>query len=143
MSIAISSDCDEQEFIQTVRLNGLLEFNMNKTDGKLMIPNKELLYVARNENNTIIGGIFGVTYLSALEIDVLWVHEDYRGQGVASQLLKTIEEEAGIIGCRLSHLSTYSFQAPPFYQKKGYSVCGTVDGFPDNILLYILRKALI
>lgn len=28
MSITISSNCDEQEFIQAVRLNGLLEFNM-------------------------------------------------------------------------------------------------------------------
>lgn len=43
MSITISGKCDEQEFMQAVRLNGLLEFNMEKTDGKLMIPNKEIL----------------------------------------------------------------------------------------------------
>lgn len=142
MSITISSNCDEQEFIQTVRINGLLEFNMKKTDGKLMIPNKEIWYVARNENNAIIGGTFGVTYLSALEIEVLWVHEDYRGQGVASQLLKMIEDEARCIGCQLSHLSTYSFQAPLFYQKSGYSICGVVEGFSDNIQLYVLKKQI-
>lgn len=142
MSITISSNCDEQEFIQTVRINGLLEFNIKETDGKLMIPNKEILYVARNEHNSIIGGVFGVTYLSALEVEALWVHKDYRRQGVASQLLKTIEGEARSIGCQLSHLSTYSFQAPLFYQKYGYSICGTVGGFPDNIQLYVLKKQI-
>lgn len=54
MSITISSNCDEQEFIQAVRLNGLLEFNMEKTDGKLMIPNKEILYVFPIYKNTFI-----------------------------------------------------------------------------------------
>ncbi len=37
-----------------------------------------IMYVARNENNSLIGGVFGVAYLSALEVEVLWVHEDYR-----------------------------------------------------------------
>ena len=39
-----------------------------------MFPNKEILYVARNENNSVSGGVFGVTYLSALEVETLWVH---------------------------------------------------------------------
>jgi len=31
----------------------------------------------------------------------------------------------------LAHLTTYSFQAPQFYQKNGFVVCGEIDGFPD------------
>lgn len=93
--------------------------------------------MARNENNSVSGRVFGVTYLSALEVETLWVHEDYKGQEVALQLLKTIEDEARSIGCQVSHLITYSFQAPLFYQKCGYSICGMVDGFPDNIQLYV------
>ena len=107
-----------------------------------MFPNKEILYVARNEKNSVSGGVFGVTYLSALEVETLWVHVDYRGQGVTSQRLKTIEDEVRSIGCQLSHLKTYSFQAPLFYQKCGYSICGMVDGFPDNIQLYVLKKQI-
>lgn len=142
MSVTITSHCEEQEFIQTVRLNGLLKFNLEKTKGKLFVPDKNISYVARNENGAIIGGVYGAAYLSSVEIEVLWVHESFRGQGIALQLLSKTEEAAPNFGCRLSHLSTYSFQAPLFYQKCGYSICGTVDGFPDDIKLYLLKKQL-
>ena len=142
MSIVISDRCEEQEFLNAVRLNGLLKFNMDKTNGKLKVPDLEIMYVARDENGVIIGGVSGFTYLSSLEIEVLWVHEAYRGQNVASRLLHKIEDEAKQAGCRLSYLTTYSFQAPLFYQKRGYTVCGEVEGFPDDIKLYLLKKLL-
>ena len=84
----------------------------------------------------------GSTYLSSLEIEVLWVNEAYRGQSIASQLLKEMENEAKEAGCQLAHLTTYSFQAPQFYQKRGFVVCGEIDGFPNNIKLYTLKKLL-
>lgn len=133
---------DEEEFLNTVRINGLLKYNMDKTKGKLKEPDIEIMKVARNENGIIIGGIAGSTYLSSLEIEVLWVSEAYRGQSIASQLLNEIENEAKEAGCLLAHLTTYSFQAPSFYQKNGYVVCGEVEGFPDNIKLHILKKLL-
>ncbi|WP_326513210.1 GNAT family N-acetyltransferase [Clostridium intestinale] len=133
---------DEQEFLNNVRINGLLKYNMDKTKGKLKDPNVEIMKVARNENGIIIGGIAGSTYLSSLEIEVLWVSEAYRGQSIASQLLNEIENEAKKAGCLLAHLTTYSFQAPYFYQKNGYVVCGEIEGFPDNIKLHILKKLL-
>ncbi|BFK97841.1 hypothetical protein K070079E91_01920 [Eisenbergiella porci] len=65
-------------------------------------------------------------------------------QGARSRIaaIKPIEDEAPSIGCQLSHLTTYSFQASLFYQKCGYSICGMVDGFPDNIQLYVLKKQI-
>ena len=54
---------DEQEFLNTVRINGLLKYNMDKTKGKLKEPDVEIMKVARNENGIIIGGIAGSTYL--------------------------------------------------------------------------------
>ncbi|MNI86022.1 hypothetical protein D3C73_1430700 [compost metagenome] len=73
---------------------------------------------------------------------MLWVSEAYRGQNISSQLLNEIENEAKEAGCLLAHLTTYSFQAPCFYQKNRYVVCGEIEGFPDNIKLYILKKLL-
>ncbi len=140
--VTISNQCDEEEFLNAVRINGLLKYNMDKTSGKLKVPDVEIIKVARNESGIIIGGISGCTYLSSLEIEVLWVSEDYREQNIASQLLKEIEVEAKKVGCCLAHLTTYSFQAPQFYQKRGFVVCGEVDGFPDNIKLYILKKQI-
>ncbi|WP_374978574.1 GNAT family N-acetyltransferase [Mesobacillus zeae] len=75
-----------------------------------------------------------------VEVEVLWVSESYRGQGVASRLLAEIEDKAKVVGCQLAHLTTYSFQAPLFYQKQGYVICGEIDGFPDSIRMYMLKK---
>lgn len=89
-----------------------------------------------------MGGVSGSTYLSSLEIEVLWVQEAYRGQKIASRLLEVIENQAKDAGCQIVHLTTYSFQAPLFYQKQGYVICGEVNGFPDDIRLYTLKKQL-
>lgn len=140
--IAISNQCDEKEFLNVVRTSGLLKYNMNKTCGKLKEPNIEIVRVARDKNGVIIGGASGSTYLSSLEVEVMWVDENYRGQNIASSLLEEIEAEAKVAGCLLAHLTTYSFQAPEFYLKRGYAVCGKVDGFPDGIKLYILKKQM-
>jgi GNAT superfamily N-acetyltransferase len=109
MFITIYNDCDEQEFLNLVRINGLLEHNMKKTNGKLKVPNKEFTNIARNEKGVIIGGVSGSTYLSSLEIEVLWVQEAYRGQKIASRLLEVIEHQAKDAGCLIAHLTTYSF----------------------------------
>jgi GNAT superfamily N-acetyltransferase len=140
--VNIVDQYDEQEFLNTVRINGLLKYNMAETSGKLKEPDIEIIKVARDESGAIIGGIAGSTYLSSLEIEVLWVSEAYRGQGIASQLLEAIENEAKKAGCQLAHLTTYSFQAPQFYQKNGFAICGEIEGFPDNIKLYTLKKPL-
>ena len=140
MSITISNNCDEQEFFNSVRINGLLDHNMKRTNGKLKIPDLEFTKIARNEKGVIVGGVSGSTYLSSLEIEVLWVEESYRGQKIASRLLEEIEHQAIAAGCQIAHLTTYSFQAPFFYQKQGYIICGEVDGFPDDIRLYTLKK---
>lgn len=142
MFITISNCCDEQEFLNSVRLSGLLKYNMKQTNGELQVPNVEFVNVARNEKDVIIGGVSGSTYLSSLEIEVLWVQEDYRGQNIASRLLEEIEHRAKDAGCQLVHLTTYSFQAPCFYQKHGYVICGEINGFPNDIRLYTLKKQL-
>lgn len=140
--INIYHGCNEKEFLNAVRINGLLKFNMKKTCGKLEIPNVEIIRVARDDTGMIIGGASGSTFLSSLEINVLWVDERFRGQNIATRMLSEIEEEAKKEGCQFAHLTTYSFQAPDFYQKQGYRICGEVDGFPDGIKLFTLKKQL-
>lgn len=140
--ITLSKNCSEAEFLNSVRINGLLKSNLAQTKGQLKIPDIEIIRVARDENDRIIAGIAGSTYLSSVEIDVLWVDENFRGQHLASRLLEELEAEAQEAGCQLAHLTTYSFQAPEFYRKQGYSICGEVTGFTDGISLYVLQKRL-
>lgn len=133
---------DEQHFIDVVRVGGLLQYNKEQTKGKIMEPDIEIRKVVRDAAGSIIAGIGCSTYLSSLEVEVLWVHKEHQKQGHAAKLLQAAECEAKQAGCTLAHLTTYSFQAPRFYQKMGYHICGEIDGFPDGIKLYALKKEL-
>jgi GNAT superfamily N-acetyltransferase len=90
----------------------------------------------------LMGGIAGNLWGECLEIDYLWVHGDLRGQGYGTRLLHTIEDEARERGARVATLNTYSFQAPAFYEKLGYIIFGTVEGYGPGHKKHFLKKAL-
>lgn len=54
-------------------------------------------------------------------IDFMYVHKDYQRQGIARQLLKTIEKKAGEQGNK-SIYSDVSITARPFFEAHGYKV---------------------
>ena len=65
-----------------------------------------------------------------------------RGQGYGSRLLLAAEEEARTQGCRGVFLSTFSFQARPFYERFGYEVFGELADYPAGHALYFMQKTL-
>jgi len=65
-----------------------------------------------------------------------------RGQGVGTQLLHAAEQEARARGCDHMVLSSFSFQAPGFYQKLGYEVFAVLDEHPRAHRAYSLHKWL-
>ena len=93
-------------------------------------------------DGSIIGGLLGGTYWGWLYIDILWVREDHRRQGVGSRLLTEAEKEAMRRGCHHVHVDTMSWQAPAFYQKHGYEVIGVLPDIPLGNQKYLLMKAL-
>ena len=93
-------------------------------------------------DGNIIGGLLGGTYWGWMYIDILWVREDHRRQGVGSRLLTEAEKEAMRRGCHHVHVDTMSWQAPAFYQKHGYEVIGVLPDIPLGNQKYLLMKAL-
>lgn len=96
----------------------------------------------RDGQGQIVAGISGYTWAGMAEIEFLWVDESLRGQGAGSQLLAAVEQEAQRRGCALIITSTYSFQAPDFYQRHGYEVTGQVENCPPGHTNFWLKKTL-
>lgn len=98
--------------------------------------------LVRDENDTIVGGLIAKTYWGWLYLDLLWLSDTVRGQGIGARLVAMAEAEAIQRGCRWSKVETFGFQARGFYEKQGYTVVGQVDDLPPGSCEYILRKVL-
>lgn len=135
IEIAVEPQLHEIEFVTQQILN----FNSNRAgEGNY----KPLVIFLRDSDNCIVGGLTGETYWQWLHVDVLWVDESWRGQGYGEGLLNVAEQEAMKRGCQYAYLDTFSFQAPKFYQKNGYTVFGELPNFPQNRSRYFLKKDL-
>jgi GNAT superfamily N-acetyltransferase len=86
----------------------------------------------RSDAGEIIAGYSGHTWGSCCELAHVWVHEQYRGQGFGTQLIRSAEAEAVARGCVQIVLATHSFQAPEFYERLGYQRKYTIEGNPKN-----------
>lgn len=97
---------------------------------------------ARNKSGGIVGGVILQSYWLETYVELLWLSERARGQGLGRELILEAVRRARGRGSRLMHLSTYSFQAPDFYEKLGFRRCGTISGSPKGAARYFYVKRL-
>lgn len=126
---------EEQEYLED-RLYEHNRLQTNQDDGQLFA------FFIRNEQEEIVAGISGWTWAHACEIRTLWVHHNLRGQGYGKSLLASAEQEALDRGCQVILINSYSFQAPEFYQKSGYTLECQLSNFPPGHQLHYLVKRL-
>lgn len=101
-----------------------------------------LSVILRDANGKVAGGAVGLAFWHWLFLDMLWVREDLRGQGWGARLLAGAEDEARRRGCVGVWLDTFSFQARPFYEARGYELFGEIGDHPPGATRYFLRKRL-
>lgn len=103
---------------------------------------KSLMIYVHDENHKIIGGLIGETkpLLGWLKIEYFWLDESVRGKGVGTKIIQ--QAEAKRQGCHSAEVSTWSFQAPGFYQKMGYRIVGQLEDHPTGVTDYWLAKKL-
>ncbi len=126
---------EELQFLE----DRLYEFNATQTrqdDGQLFG------FLVRDEQRQIVAGISGWTWARACEIRELWVHPDWRGQGYGRTLLESAQQLARARGCQVILLTSYSFQAPKFYQKFGFQLEWQLADFPPGYQYAHLVKRL-
>jgi GNAT superfamily N-acetyltransferase len=93
-------------------------------------------------NGRLLGGFWGRTSWDWLLIELLYVSRDLRGAGWGRRLVEAAEEEAVRRHCRAAWVDSYSFQAPGFYERLGYSVFGKLDDYPQGHQRFFLWKKL-
>ena len=119
--------------------DSLAHFN----DEKVGPDNHELLNIVEyDDERNVIAGLLGGTYWGWMHIDILWVDEKVRRQGIGSKLLAAAEEEALRRGCHSVHVDTMSWQAPEFYKKHGYKILSELEDIPLGNKKFHLIKNL-
>ena len=104
---------------------------------------RSLAIFLRDDQGHVVAGLSAYTWAGLCEVEIVWVPEELRGQGLGSRLLHAAEQEARARGCSLIVLSTYSFQAPAFYQKHGYTIAGQINDCPPGHTDYYFHKRLV
>ncbi|APH16973.1 acetyltransferase domain protein [Clostridium sporogenes] len=132
-----SSSEEEADLI----VDRIVEYNLSKVPGKQEVPLLCINRVIEDTNGEIIAGILSKMYCwNCIYIDVLWIKEEYRKDGLGTKLLKELEKIAKEKNCHLIHLDTFDFQAKDFYIKHGYEIFGILDQCPENHKRYFMKK---
>jgi GNAT superfamily N-acetyltransferase len=118
---------------------GLMEFN--RLHGAKEDYRRLTVFV-RGPDGKVAGGLLGETYWGWLHVAILWLEENIRRWGYGTRLMDLAEQEAARRGCRAVHLDTMSFQALPFYRKRGYQVFGELQDMPPGQRRIFLYKKL-
>lgn len=91
-------------------------------------------------DNQIIGGMIAHKKMQWLDIDILYVNENFRENKIGSHLInKAIEycKKEELVGI---HLYTLDFQAKGFYEKKGFKLIAEIKDWPKGITTYEFIK---
>ena len=94
------------------------------------VPPAEELTARIEDAGELVAGASGWTWGRAAGIGMTWVHHAYRQQGLGSALLTAFEDEARRRGCTHVFVTSFTFQAPDFYQRNGYEETFRWDSVP-------------
>ncbi len=104
------------------------EFNAAATSD--VPPARELTVQLFDGPGQLVAGASGWTWGVAAGIGMTWVHQDSRGAGLGTTLLARFEGEARARGCTHVFVTSFTFQAPGFYERHGYREIFRWEGVP-------------
>ena len=94
------------------------------------------------DNDQFVGAVVAKVFWGQLHIKYLYVDKAYRKQGIATLLIEKALAYGKEQGCAFSFVETLSFQGLGFYQKCGFILEFTRDGYTPNVSFHYLRKDL-
>ena len=135
----IALDVEPKPSDMQTMVKGLTEYNAAQVGGETP---SYLVATVRDRDGVMLGGLLGATYLSWLQIQIVWLPENLRGFGHGRALMNLAEAEGKRRGCKNAFLETYSFQALDFYKTCGYTVFSKLENMPPGGARYALTKIL-
>ena len=97
---------------------------------------------AKDAEGKLLGGIRAFTFLYWLQVEVLFINEAARGQGLGSRLLAEAESQARAQGAHHASVTTFEWQAPGFYLQHGYAEQSRIERYAGEFYLMTLTKPL-
>jgi ribosomal protein S18 acetylase RimI-like enzyme len=91
---------------------------------------RELTVRVTDTDGELVAGLSGWTWGTCAGVAMVWVREDCRKQGWGDRMMAAAEEEARSRGCRQLLVSSFTFQAPGFYERRGYTEIGRSPNLP-------------
>jgi len=96
--------------------------------------------IRAQDDARLLGGLWGRASFQWLFVELLFIPEALRGQGIGTQLLRTAEDEAKARGCLGAWLDTFSPDACRFYMQQGYTAFGAIANYPPGNTRSFLSK---
>ena len=118
----------------------LASFNVAATGLSAWYP---VGFFLKSRSGEWLGGLLGNIWGGWLHVTHLWVASAVRRQRHGTRLMQAAEDYAVERGCIGATLETTSFEARPFYEKRGYEVFATLDDYPPGHSKFFLRKRLM
>jgi GNAT superfamily N-acetyltransferase len=91
---------------------------------------EKLAILIKDDAGATQGGLYAKISVQWLFVELLVVSEVARGQGLGAKLMNKAEALAREKGCQGIWLDTFSFQAPDFYLRHGFSIFGELKDCP-------------
>ncbi|MFD2167027.1 GNAT family N-acetyltransferase [Thalassotalea euphylliae] len=122
---------------------GIQSFNQRYLDDVIVYePDTKFAVFAKDENDNVIGGARATAFWNYCILELLWLSEESRGQHAGTKIMDAVEKCARDNGFEYMRTETLSFQAKPFYEKRGYTVFGELPDYPKGHTTYCLIKKL-
>lgn len=83
-----------------------------------------------DDGGHLVAGLSGWSWGTCAGVAMVWVREDSRGSGFGGRLLIAAEQVARDRGCQRLTVSSFTFQAPAFYERYGFVETGRTEGLP-------------
>lgn len=102
---------------------------------------KEFVFSVHSKTGEFIGGLLGFSHFNYFFVSAVFVHQEFRREGIGRELIRRAEALALEHGCDSIYLDTFDFQAPRFYENLGFKLFATLNDYPTgHQRFYFVRR---